>query len=104
MNYGYPYDYGDSLSTDEAHENWSAYSPVILCITMFAVMMHSVPSFADPMDVCFQPQQGANNSPGLAKVFSSVDIRSACAAVVSSGGPVSWNVYGLVIAANVYNK
>lgn len=104
---GFPYEYGDVLTPENARKNWKEYSPVVFRIGMFALITYATPAVAKDTNPNLSPNSGTqvypqNNQPALSDVFSSLAVGAACAAAASGAGPIGWIVCGLVIVANIY--
>ncbi|MCK7490137.1 MAG: hypothetical protein MZU79_08575 [Anaerotruncus sp.] len=102
---GFPFEYGDGLTLENARKNWKEYSPVVFRIGMVALITYATPAVAK--DTNPGPNSGTqvctqNNQPSLSDVFSSLAVGAACAAAASGAGPIGWIVCGLVIVANIY--
>lgn len=104
---GFPYEYGDVLTPENARKNWKEYSPVVFRIGMFALITYAAPAVAKDTNPNLSPNSDTqvcpqNNQPTLSDVFSSLAVGAACAAAASGAGPIGWIVCGLVIVANIY--
>jgi len=104
---GFPFEYGDGLTPENACKNWKEYSPVVFRIGMVALITYAMPAVAKDTNPSPSPNSGTqvcpqNNQPSLSDVFSSLAVGAACAAAATGAGPIGWIVCGLVIVANIY--